>query len=95
MLIPCPHCGLRPVEEFTFLGDARPQRPETNDPASMDDWFDYVYLRDNPNGMIDEFVHHSGGCRSWLVATRNTQTHEISSAVMAKLYAKKRTEAKR
>ena len=22
MLIPCPHCGTRPVEEFTFLGDA-------------------------------------------------------------------------
>ena len=30
MLIPCPHCGTRPVEEFTFLGDAAPTRPTTN-----------------------------------------------------------------
>ena len=51
MLIPCPHCGTRPVEEFTFLGDATVKRPTTNDPASMDQWFDYVYLRDNPRGM--------------------------------------------
>jgi methylglutamate dehydrogenase subunit B len=86
MLIPCPHCGTRPVEEFTFLGDARPQRPKTNDPASMDQWFEYVYLRDNPRGIYDEYVHHSGGCRHWLVVTRNTDTHDVHSAVTARDY---------
>ena len=95
MLIPCPHCGVRPVEEFTFLGDAKPIRPETNDPASMEQWFDYVYLRDNPSGVIDEFVHHFGGCRSWLVVTRNTQNHDISGAVMAKTYVALRAKAMR
>ncbi len=90
MLIPCPHCGVRPVEEFTFMGDAKPVRPASTDPASMDQWHDYVYLRDNPRGAMDEFVHHSGGCRSWLVLTRNTQNHEISSAVMASTYVAKR-----
>ena len=88
MLIPCPHCGVRPVEEFTFLGDAKPQRPLSNDPATMEEWFDYVYLRDNPQGQMEEFVHHSGGCRSWLVVTRDTLTHEVSAAIMAKAYAR-------
>jgi methylglutamate dehydrogenase subunit B len=89
MLITCPHCGTRPVEEFTFLGDAKPQRPSSNDPATMDRWFDYVYLRDNPKGVIDEYAHHSSGCRTWLVVTRNTETHEISDVVLASDYATK------
>ena len=92
MLIPCPHCGIRPVEEFTFLGDARPARPISNDPSSMEQWHDYVYLRENPRGAIDEFVQHSGGCRSWLVVTRNTQTHEIAGTVMASDYHAKRAK---
>ena len=91
MLITCPHCGTRPVEEFTFLGDARPVRPASNDPSSMDQWFDYVYLRDNPRGGFDEFAHHSGGCRAWLVVSRNTDTHEIHGTVTARDYAKKRS----
>ena len=90
MLIPCPHCGTRPVEEFTFLGDAKPARPTTNDPSSMDQWFDYVYLRENPRGRFDEYAHHSGGCRSWLVVSRNTETHEVYGAVTARDYAKAR-----
>jgi sarcosine oxidase subunit delta len=87
MLIPCPHCGTRPVEEFTFLGDASVTRPTTNDPASMEQWFDYVYLRDNPRGAFDEYAHHSGGCRAWLVVSRNTETHEVHGAVTARDYA--------
>ncbi len=88
MLIHCPHCGARPVEEFTFLGDAKPERPQTTDASSTDQWFDYVYLRDNPRGAFDEYVHHSGGCRSWLVVTRNTDTHDILKVIMAKDYRK-------
>ncbi len=93
MLITCPHCGPRPVEEFTFLGDAKPQRPTSNDPATMDQWFDFVYLRDNPRGPFDEYTHHSGGCRAWLVVTRNTQTHAVLAVVTARDYAKKRGRA--
>ena len=89
MLISCPHCGSRPVEEFTFLGDAKPVRPTTNDPSSMEQWFDYVYLRDNPRGEINEYVQHTGGCRSWLVVTRHTVTHDISAVVMAADHARR------
>jgi methylglutamate dehydrogenase subunit B len=88
MLIICPHCGKRPVEEFTFLGDAKPKRPESTDLSTMDQWHDYLYLRDNPRGNYDEYVHHSGGCRSWMVVTRNTETHEVLSAVPAKDFKK-------
>ena len=90
MLIKCPHCGTRPVEEFTFLGDATPVRPASTDPSTMDQWFDYVYLRDNPRGAFDEYAHHSGGCRAWLVVSRNTDTHHVYGTVTARDYAKKR-----
>ena len=89
MLIPCPHCGARPAEEFTFLGDAKPVRPASNDAATMDQWFDYVYLRDNPKGAIDEYVHHSGGCRAWLVIRRNTETHEVTGTVTAGAWSRR------
>ena len=88
MLITCPHCGTRPVEEFTFQGDAKPERPITNDPASIEQWFDYVFLRDNPRGAFDEYVHHSGGCRTWLVVSRDTETHEVKAVVAAKDYVR-------
>ena len=88
MLIPCPHCGTRPVEEFTFLGDASVTRPTSNDPAAMEQWYDYVYLRANPRGRFAEFAHHSGGCRAWLVVTRNTETHEVYGAVTARDHAR-------
>jgi sarcosine oxidase subunit delta len=90
MLITCPNCGIRPVEEFTFLGDAAPARPTSNDPSTMDQWFDYVYLRENPKGRFDEYVHHSGGCRSWLVVTRDTETHKVFGSVTARDWANKR-----
>ena len=86
MLIPCPHCGTRPVEEFTFLGDATLTRPETPvDP----NWHSYVYERENPRGKISEFVHHSGGCRAWLVVSRDTKTHDVFGAVTARDFKRK------
>jgi methylglutamate dehydrogenase subunit B len=89
MLIPCPHCGTRPVEEFTFLGDASVKRPTINDPSSMEQWYDYVYLRDNTKGRFDEYAHHAGGCRAWLVISRNTETHEVYGCMTARDYASK------
>lgn len=87
MLIKCPHCGTRPLEEFAFLGDAEPHRPHSLDPSTMDQWFDYVYSRDNPKGRFHEYAHHSGGCRSWLVVARDTQTHEVFATVTARDFA--------
>ena len=83
MRINCPYCGPRGNEEFTYLGDASVRRP---DPAAVHGalaFFDYVYLRDNPSGIHRELWYHGGGCRSWLVATRNTRTHDISDVKLA------------
>lgn len=72
-LIHCPHCGVRPREEFTVRGSAL-SRPAPD--AGEEAWFAYVYLRDNPRGVHDEHWHHTAGCRRWLVVTRNTATNE-------------------
>lgn len=76
-LIPCPHCGPRPKEEFTIKGAAL-ARPDPQ--AGPDMWFDYVYLRDNPRGAYEEYWHHTSGCRRWLVVSRDTASHEIHGA---------------
>ena len=94
MLIPCPHCGTRPIEEFTFLGDASVARPVSLEPSAMDQWLDYVYLRDNPRGIFAEYAHHSGGCRAWLVVTRNTDTHQVCDAVTAREFTAARAKVK-
>ena len=93
MLINCPHCGTRPVEEFTFNGDASVTRPTSSDPATMEQWFDYVYLRDNPRGRFDEYAQHTAGCRAWLVVSRDAETHEVHGTVTARDYAKARAKA--
>lgn len=85
MRITCPFCGARELGEFSYLGDAAPRRPayasEVADiaPGAEDAFFDYVFLRDNPAGELREFWYHGGGCRAWLVVTRNTLTHEIAA----------------
>jgi sarcosine oxidase subunit delta len=44
---------------------------------------DYVYFRNNPAGLHEEHWHHSQGCHSWLVVTRNITTHEIVAVEFA------------
>ena len=84
MRIHCPYCGERPAEEFTFQGDADVRRPQGNEPSQMDEWFDYVYLRENPRGRMKEYWHHSGGCRSWLIVDRDTESHEVFGVTAAR-----------
>lgn len=86
-LIPCPHCGVRPKEEFSIRGDASPLRPASS--AGDDAWYSYVYVRDNPRGRIIEHWHHSAGCRRWLVVERdNAASHEVYRVVDAADHAR-------
>jgi len=80
MRIPCPFCGSRDAQEFSYLGDAKQRRPAPDAPQAM---FDYVYLRDNPAGLHREYWHHVFGCRSWLIVSRDTVTHQISKVEYA------------
>ncbi|WP_350335966.1 sarcosine oxidase subunit delta [Coralliovum pocilloporae] len=77
MLIDCPCCGKRDRREFTYLGDATIKRPEMDNDTS-EDWYAFVFQRDNPRGWHDEIWHHSQGCRSFIEARRNTATHEFA-----------------
>ena len=79
--IKCPWCGVRNEDEFAYGGDATVVRPA--DDAAQDDWYDYVYTRDNPAGPHTEYWHHVGGCRAWLKVERDTVTHEIFSVAPA------------
>jgi heterotetrameric sarcosine oxidase delta subunit len=81
MRISCPFCGERDSAEFVYRGDAGPRRPEGGDAEAF---FDYVYLRDNPAGPMRETWHHAQGCRNWLVVTRDTATHEVHGAILAR-----------
>ena len=83
MRIPCPFCGPRGNDEFTYLGDATVRRPDPAAPDAMLAFHDYVYLRENPSGLHQELWFHGSGCRSWLVVTRNTRTHEIADVKFA------------
>src|SRR5262245_41739226 len=78
MRIPCPYCGERDLREFVYLGDATVKRPDPQAADALEQFTTYVYLRDNPAGPHRELWYHGAGCQSWLVATRDTRTHEIS-----------------
>ena len=73
--IKCPWCGERNEAEFQYQGDANVKRPKAD--GSQKEFFEYVYIRDNPKGWHTEWWHHVGGCRQWVKVVRNTMTHEI------------------
>lgn len=85
MLIPHPLLGLRDAQEFTCLGDALLlDRPDGMAQGAAEAFNAYVYLRDNPAGVHRELWFHEQGDRSWLVVTRNTLTHEVLGAELAR-----------
>ena len=84
MRIPCPYCGERDLGEFAYYGDATKRRPDGAGSLETDVFFDYVYPRDNPAGKHRELWYHVGGCRAWLLVTRDTRTHEIFGAQPAR-----------
>jgi len=85
MIIPHPLLGPRDSQEFTYMGDVSlMDRPDWQAPDAVDQFHDYLYLRDNPAGLHRELWYHENGDRSWLVVTRDTRTHEIIGAELAR-----------
>lgn len=85
MLIPHPLLGPRDSSEFVYLGDAQLlDRPDPDNADAAENFHDYLHLRDNPAGTHRELWYHEQGDRSWLVVTRDTLTHEISSVDLAR-----------
>ncbi len=93
MIINHPLLGPRDAAEFVYLGDAslinRPdwQGKDATDEAinnAVEQFHEYLYLRDNPIGRHRELWYHEQGDRSWLVVTRDTLTHEIVQVELAR-----------
>ncbi len=94
MIINHPLLGPRDSAEFVYMGDASLiDRPDP-DTAAPEDWHAYAYLRENVAGDMQELWFHEGGDRSWLVVTRNTLTHEISSVALARDVARAKGRSK-
>ena len=76
LVIPCPHCGPRNSNEFSFNGEAS-TRPGPD--ATPPEWRRYLYLKDNVAGRQTEQWFHVAGCRRFLRIERDTVTNEIHS----------------
>jgi heterotetrameric sarcosine oxidase delta subunit len=81
--IPCPCCGERNHDEFRYGGDATLERPSV-DETDPEPWYAYVYIRHNPQELHREYWQHVMGCRQWLVVERDTLTHRIGEARLAR-----------
>ena len=94
MLIDHPLLGPRDASEFVYKGDASLiNRPDWRAEDALSQFIDYGYLRDNPAGEHRELWFHEQGDRSWLVVTRDTTTHEITSVELARDVARNRPQA--
>ena len=77
LLIPCPYCGPRSEEEFSYGGEAHIARPESPEALSDRDWAEYVFMRSNVKGVYLERWMHNHGCRRWFNVARDTTSYEI------------------
>ena len=70
ILIPCPHRGPRPVQEFIH-GEVPVVPDSITDEEERD--LDRAFMRDNREGVITERWFHTFGCRRWLTIERDTR----------------------
>ena len=78
LLIRCPICAMeRPESEFHHAGAAHVDRPAEPAAASDADWAAYLYLRDNPKGVIAERWRHVHGCGRFFNALRHTVSDRL------------------
>jgi sarcosine oxidase subunit delta len=75
--IECPWCGLRDETEYKYGGQAHVAYPEDPSALSDEEWAEYLFFRDNPKGPFAERWVHTGGCRKWFNAVRDTRTYEV------------------
>ena len=73
-LMPCPLNGPRNIAEFTCAGPVA----DMPDPAAAGDdvWADYLFLDDNPAGVVREWWCHTPTAY-WFIAERDTRTDTV------------------
>ncbi|MBI5087822.1 MAG: sarcosine oxidase subunit delta [Actinobacteria bacterium] len=70
LIVVCPNCGPRPVEEFRFGGELPNPPAALEDESAID--LDRVWMFTNERGAQVERWFHDAGCHRWLTATRDT-----------------------
>ena len=63
------------MSEKPERGDDTPDVPDAE--LTDEQWADYLFVRDNLKGPFAERWVHSGGCRRWFNAVRDTVTYEF------------------
>jgi len=74
LLVTCPNCGPREVEELRCAGEVTRRPRET---PSVRELNEYVYFRANEAGVQREWWF-CRACEDWFLAERNTVTNEVS-----------------
>jgi sarcosine oxidase, subunit delta len=73
LLIHCPYCDEeRPELEFRNMGQAHVARSPDIANESDENFEKFLYIRDNPKGVIYERWRHVHGCARFFNAVRNT-----------------------
>lgn len=70
----CPHCGVRPIEEFLY-GEITATPDALTDADARD--VDRGFMHDNVEGIVAERWFHAFGCRRWTSVRRDTRTDEF------------------
>ena len=63
LLIACPWCGKREELEFSYGGQAHIAYPKDPQAVSDAEWAEFLFMRDNPKGVLLERWVHTHGCR--------------------------------
>lgn len=74
-IINCPLNGPRNAQEFVCGGEVKrpPAQYNPGDEANTRQWVDYVFMEENPRGLIQEWwCHVASGY--WFIAERDTVT---------------------
>lgn len=76
LLVPCPNCGPRNAADFSYVGEAK-ARPDPG-AATLAEWRDYLYMKDNPAGLLRETWYCRSGCRQYFVLERDTAANRFA-----------------
>ena len=83
LLIECPYCGKRPELEFSHAGQAHIARAKNPSEVSVEEWTDFLYMRDNIKGVHAERWRHTYGCARFFNALRDTTTDHFIATYKA------------
>ncbi len=83
LLIQCPYCGERPELEFSHGGQAHIARAKNPSELPIEQWTEFLYMRDNLKGVHAERWRHTHGCGRYFNALRDTVTDHFLATYKA------------